>query len=268
MQFEVRTLAPDLSIANLVVDALDEADARRQVEARGLFVSADRAGARGAPGAVRAAPDLSLVLFSQELLALLTRAWASSKALEALLEKEANPATRSVLERLLAGLREGKRFSAVLAEQAGAVPAAVYRHRPGRRRHQRPAARAVALHRLPAAHRHRAQQDRQRRHLSGDPAGGGRRRQRLPDRLCGAALRRGLPGRGAQPAVDVAAAARLGPVRRRTTARCCWPALRAGRRWLSLACASCCAAAAWRACWRACPASASACASMNCRACT
>ena len=40
MQFAVRTLAPDMTIASVVVDASDEADARRQVEARGLYVSA------------------------------------------------------------------------------------------------------------------------------------------------------------------------------------------------------------------------------------
>jgi len=120
MQFAVRTLAPDLSITRLTVDALDEADARRQVEARGLFVSAVepvRSGWRRGRGG-----KLSLVLFSQELLALLTAGLGIVESLEALLEKEANPATRAVLERLLAGLREGKRFSSVLAEQPDLFP--------------------------------------------------------------------------------------------------------------------------------------------------
>ena len=120
MQYAVRTLAPDLSITRLTVDALDEADARRQVEARGLFVSAVepvRAGWRRGRGG-----KLSLVLFSQELLALLTAGLGIVESLEALLEKEANPATRAVLERLLTGLREGKRFSSVLAEQPDLFP--------------------------------------------------------------------------------------------------------------------------------------------------
>src|SRR6185437_16361504 len=43
--------------------------------------------------------------------------------LEALLEKEADERTRTVLQRLLTGLREGKRFSAVLAEQPHLFPA-------------------------------------------------------------------------------------------------------------------------------------------------
>ncbi len=124
MQFEVRTLSAEMAIVELVVDARDEADARRQVEARGLYVSAI-APARGTLGLQRAGgkrSGLSLVLFSQELLALLTAGLGIVEGLEALLEKEASPATRSVLERLLAGLREGQRFSAVLADQPELFP--------------------------------------------------------------------------------------------------------------------------------------------------
>jgi general secretion pathway protein F len=162
---------------------------------------------------VAASAARSLVLFSQELLALLTAGLGIVEGLEALLEKEANPATRGVLERLLAGLREGQRFSAVLAEQpdlfpplyVGIVKAA-----------EAPTcARAGALHRLPAAHRPGARQAGVGRHLSVHPAAGGRRRQPVPDRLCGAALSPSVPGRRPQPAVAVAADAELGPVRRR-----------------------------------------------------
>lgn len=120
MQFDVRTLSADMVIAHLLVDGRDEADARRQVEARGLFVSAI-APVRGTLR-TRRGKGLSLVLFSQELLALLTAGLGIVEALEALLEKEAGPATRGVLERLLAGLREGQRFSAVLADQPELFP--------------------------------------------------------------------------------------------------------------------------------------------------
>jgi len=121
MQFAVRTLAPDMSIASVVVEAPNEADARRQVEARGLYVSSI-APARAPLFARSRAGKLSLVLFSQELLALLTAGLGIVEGLEALLEKEGTPATRAVLERLLAGLREGKRFSGVLAEQPALFP--------------------------------------------------------------------------------------------------------------------------------------------------
>ncbi len=124
MQFAVRTLAPDMSIANLVVDAADALDARRQVEARGLFVSAVEP-ARASPFAGfgrKGGARLSLVLFSQELLALLNAGLGIVEGLEALLEKEASPGARGVLERLLGGLREGKRFSSVLASQPDLFP--------------------------------------------------------------------------------------------------------------------------------------------------
>ena len=119
MQFDVRTLGPDLTIARLIIDARDEAAARLQVAARGLHLSAIRA----LPARVhKQGAALSLVLFSQELLALLSAGLGIVEALEALLEKEPRAATRSALERLLEGLREGKRFSAVLADQPDLFP--------------------------------------------------------------------------------------------------------------------------------------------------
>lgn len=124
MQFAVRTLAPDMSISSIVVDAADARDARAQVEARGLFVSAVEPARTGSFAAFgkRGGGRLSLVLFSQELLALLNAGLGIVEGLEALLEKEASPGARGVLERLLGGLREGRRFSAVLAAQPALFP--------------------------------------------------------------------------------------------------------------------------------------------------
>ena len=114
MQYHVRALSPDRLMIELTIDASDEAEARRQAEARGLYVAAVSATAgRSAVGGA----SLSLTLFSQELLALLNAGLSIVESLEAMLEKEASTATRAVLTRLLAGLREGKRFSTVLAEQ-------------------------------------------------------------------------------------------------------------------------------------------------------
>lgn len=121
MQFSARTLAPDMSIGSCVIDAPDEADARRQLESRGLFVSAIEPVRAGALRRARAG-KLSLVLFSQELLALLNAGLSVVEALDALLEKEGNAATRGVLERLLGGLRDGRRFSDVLGAQPDLFP--------------------------------------------------------------------------------------------------------------------------------------------------
>ncbi|RDU98404.1 type II secretion system F family protein [Trinickia dinghuensis] len=116
MQFEVRALSPENRVVSILVDALDEDHARRQVEARGMHATrlAPRRKLRR-PAASRG--GFSLVLFSQELLALLTAGLSVVEGMEALLERERGARLRGVLERLLTGLREGKRLSNLLAEQ-------------------------------------------------------------------------------------------------------------------------------------------------------
>jgi general secretion pathway protein F len=116
MQSEVRALSPENRIIALVVDAQDEAGARAHTEARGLHVT------RVAPVRALRRPagsrgGISVVLFSQELLALLKAGLSIVEGLEALLEREGGARLRGVLDRLLAGLREGKRFSSLLGEQ-------------------------------------------------------------------------------------------------------------------------------------------------------
>ena len=126
MQYEIRALSPDNLVSKLTVDARDEQDARRQIEQRGLFAAEVRPAMRlpmrlgGARGS--AARHWSLVLFSQELLALLQAGLSIVEGLEALSEKEANDGVREILERLLTGLRDGKRFSTVLSEQPSLFP--------------------------------------------------------------------------------------------------------------------------------------------------
>jgi general secretion pathway protein F len=126
MQYDVRALTADHLITQLSVDALNEDDARRQVEQRGLFAAAITPVRPSPFGSLFARSSntrrLPLVLFSQELLALLNAGLSIVEGLEALLEKEPNEATRSILTRLLSGLRDGKRFSQVLAEQPDLFP--------------------------------------------------------------------------------------------------------------------------------------------------
>ncbi|TCP10616.1 type II secretion system protein F (GspF) [Crenobacter luteus] len=126
MRYEVRALSPDHLMVELTIDACDEVDARSQIAAQGLYPTVI---AQAAPAfATRSRhPEgrqgrLSLTLFSQELLALLDAGLSLVESLQALLEKESNAGTRAVLARLLTGLREGRRFSAVLAEQPALFP--------------------------------------------------------------------------------------------------------------------------------------------------
>ena len=121
MKYLVRALTAEQQLTDIRVDAVDAADARRQIEQRGLYVaqlSEEGAGLAGLLTGQRTdRTPLSLVLFSQELLALLRAGLGIVEALEALLEKEGGAALRPVLSRLLEGLRDGKRLSVAMAEQ-------------------------------------------------------------------------------------------------------------------------------------------------------
>lgn len=126
MQFEVRAISTDHVLTQLVIDAHDEADARRQIEEMGLYpaeILAVRRSLSGLFSRQHRAARLPLVQFSQELLALLTAGLSIVECLEAFLEKETNDARQSILTRMLTGLREGKSFSTVLAEQSELFPA-------------------------------------------------------------------------------------------------------------------------------------------------
>lgn len=119
MQFKVRALSPDQLISLHTIDAQNEQDARRQVEAQGLFTASIEPLSRAVfANAINTGKRISVVLLSQELLALLKAGLSIVEALEALLEKNASVIMSSVLNRLLVCLREGKRFSEALAEQA------------------------------------------------------------------------------------------------------------------------------------------------------
>lgn len=111
MQFAVRALSPSNQIETLRVDAVDLADAKRQIELRRfrpLTVVAAQKSER------HRRSRFALLEFSQELIALLDAGLGLIEALEGLLEKETTPEGRKVVEGLLAKLREGQRLSAAL----------------------------------------------------------------------------------------------------------------------------------------------------------
>lgn len=124
MRFKIRTLSAAHDLSTLELEATDEQDARRQMAVLGLFVT------RIAPvsdfslpwAKASAKAPVRLILFSKELLALLEAGLSLVECIEALSEKEQSDALLSVLNRLLEGLRSGKRFSTVLSEQGTIFP--------------------------------------------------------------------------------------------------------------------------------------------------
>src|SRR5580692_7535654 len=95
------------------LDAMDETDARRQALARGLRILALESKRLKLS---RRRARLALVPFTNELVALLEAGLSLVEAIEALTEKERDPAVRTVLEGIRERLYEGQSLSAALGE--------------------------------------------------------------------------------------------------------------------------------------------------------
>jgi general secretion pathway protein F len=111
MQYEVRALRQN-EIVSLIFEAASEADARAQARAQSLkpLSVAARAGGvalRARGGGAR----FSLLLFSQELLALIEAGLSIVEAIDTLHDKEDRPEVKAVYGRIRLSLGEGKRFS-------------------------------------------------------------------------------------------------------------------------------------------------------------
>src|ERR1700738_4176987 len=110
MEFRVKALDREQAVLAQLVDAIDESDARRQLGLSGLRVISltpvrqVRLFARSA--------KVPLVIFSQELVALLDAGLSLVESIEALTEKEASPTVRRPLEQILARVSEGHNLRA------------------------------------------------------------------------------------------------------------------------------------------------------------
>lgn len=119
MQYLVRALDASQQIQTLLVDALDESDAHDQAVARQLSpLSAVKKSSWG----LRAQAKFPLLLFAQELHALLVAGLSVIESLDTLIEKEAQPSRLNVLTRIARELREGKRLSSALGQQPQVFP--------------------------------------------------------------------------------------------------------------------------------------------------
>ncbi len=119
MRFRVTTLDGGRGVAVQELDALDEADAHRQAIARGLRVLAVQAARWKRSRRAR----LSLVAFSNELVALLEAGLSLVEAIDALTEKERDGSVRHLLEGVRRRLYEGQSLSVALGEFPGSFPA-------------------------------------------------------------------------------------------------------------------------------------------------
>jgi general secretion pathway protein F len=126
MRFEVKAVKSAMksngAVVSLSLEARDDRDADQQARSQGyLVLGVRRAGSLSLPSALGAA-RFPLVLFTQELLALLRSGISLVEALETLNEKESKAGTAAVLAGLLARLREGQSFSTALQSHPDAFP--------------------------------------------------------------------------------------------------------------------------------------------------
>jgi general secretion pathway protein F len=122
MRFAVKALQAGGAVVNIGIDALDADAAAAQARAGGYRIITVRARRAWPLARDGGAPRLPLVLFCQELLALLEAGLALVEAIETLCEKETNPQLARVFAQTLARLREGHPLSYSLEHCGAALP--------------------------------------------------------------------------------------------------------------------------------------------------
>ena len=120
MRYEVKAVKAGGAVVSLGLDARDDRDANQQVRSQGYTVLAVRRAGAALPS-LRSA-RFPLVLFTQELLALLRSGISLVEALETLAEKDSRASSGPVLAGLLEKLREGQSFSSALQGAPEAFP--------------------------------------------------------------------------------------------------------------------------------------------------
>ena len=120
MLYEIRALTADNRIQSVVLDAQDEAAARRAANELALKPLAVRQSLSARFR--RSRGRFSLEVFSQELLTLLEAGLSIVEGLESLEEKSPPGAARDIAAQLTRSLRQGKRLSQALSSLPGYFP--------------------------------------------------------------------------------------------------------------------------------------------------
>jgi general secretion pathway protein F len=120
LEFRIKALDASSGLISCVIDAIDEADARRQLALKQLKVISLEPVRR--LRRLFEKPHLQIAVFSQQLVSLLEAGLSLVEALEALAQKESNGATKHTLDRILARLYEGQTLAAAIAEHPATFP--------------------------------------------------------------------------------------------------------------------------------------------------
>lgn len=120
MQFEIRGLKGAQGLISVSVNAIDEASALAMAQAQGLAVLSIRSKRGFALPSIR--KPFPLLLFAQELLALLAAGLSLIEVVETMIEKEQRPDTRKLLVDIRSALFEGRSFSQALEAHPSTFP--------------------------------------------------------------------------------------------------------------------------------------------------
>jgi general secretion pathway protein F len=122
MRYQVKALRGEDELTAFALDAADANDAANQAQDQGYTVIAVSPKAAWPAWRKAGAGRFPLVLFSQELLALLEAGLSLMESLETLAEKEQQPQVRKTLVQMIATLYEGHTFSHALQHAAAKFP--------------------------------------------------------------------------------------------------------------------------------------------------
>ncbi|MBV9724414.1 MAG: type II secretion system F family protein [Gammaproteobacteria bacterium] len=120
MEFRAKVLDGSSGVTTCVIDAVNEADARRQIALRDLRVISLEPARR--LRRLLQSPQLHLTVFSQQLVSLLDAGLSLVEALEALAQKESSAGTQRILEQILQRLYEGQTLATAIAEHPATFP--------------------------------------------------------------------------------------------------------------------------------------------------
>jgi general secretion pathway protein F len=122
MQFQVKAMRQSDGIVSFAIEATDEADANRQLSEGGYSVLSIKPAMSWNVSLGKRRHRFPLVLFNQELLALLGAGLTLVEAIEGLAEKEAHGPTRAVLDHVYQRLQQGRTLSDAMQELPDAFP--------------------------------------------------------------------------------------------------------------------------------------------------
>jgi general secretion pathway protein F len=122
MKFEIKAVLTPGSVVALTLDAADERDAKTQAGAQGYSVLTIKAKQSWRAWAPRRRSQFPLMLFSQELLALMNAGLTVVEGIGTLAENEVRPESRKILQQIVVHLFEGRSLSYALQSFPAVFP--------------------------------------------------------------------------------------------------------------------------------------------------